>query len=143
MDVRNCIKCGKLFNYLQGPPFCPTCVQALEKKFQEVKEYVYDHPKADIKEVSEACNVSITQITQWVREERLAFSDESPVGIDCEGCGALIKTGRFCKACKDRLTRSFQELYPTKDEVKIKAKDYKDQARMRFLDQSERKIEKE
>ncbi|CRZ35472.1 flagellar operon protein (TIGR03826 family) [Herbinix hemicellulosilytica] len=137
MDVRNCRTCGKLFNYLSGPPLCPTCMNALEEKFQEVKQYVYDHPKAEMHEVSEVCNVSIGQIKQWIREERLAFSDDSVIGIDCEGCGATIKTGRFCKACKDKLARGFQELYP-KTEDKKKIKDFKDQAKMRFLDQSER-----
>ncbi|HPU63825.1 MAG TPA: flagellar protein, partial [Mobilitalea sp.] len=103
----------------------------------EVKQYVYDHPKAEMHEVSEACNVSIGQIKQWIREERLAFSDDSVIGIDCEGCGVTIKTGRFCKACKDKLARGFQELYP-KQEEKKKIKDFKDQPKMRFLDQSER-----
>lgn len=138
MDVRNCRGCGKLFNYFQGPPLCPTCISALEKKFDEVKQYVYDHPKADIAEVSEVCSVSVQQIKQWIREERLAFADDSVIGIDCEGCGAVIKTGRFCKACKDKLAKGFQELYPTPktEQQKKKAKDIKEQPRMRFLDQS-------
>jgi len=139
MDVRNCRTCGKLFNYFSGPPLCPTCKKALEEKFEEVKQYVYDHPKAEIHEVSEACNVSIGQIKQWIREERLAFSEDSVVGIDCEGCGAIIKTGRFCKACKDKLARRLQDLYPSQRQEKmIKPADHKDQARMRFLDQNER-----
>ena len=37
MNVRNCKKCGKLFNYVSGAPVCPACKDALEKKFQEVK----------------------------------------------------------------------------------------------------------
>lgn len=135
MDVRNCRGCGKLYNYFQGPPLCPTCVKALDKKFEEVKEYVYDHPGVDMQEVSEKCNVSVAQIKQWIREERLAFTDDSMIGIDCEGCGVSIKTGRFCKVCKDKLARGFQELYP-KEEPKMKPKDYKDNARMRFLDQN-------
>lgn len=137
MDVRNCRGCGKLFNYLQGPPLCPTCIKALEEKFEEVKQYVYDHPKAEIHEVSEECGVSIGQIKQWIREERLAFSEDSMIGIDCEGCGAIIKTGRFCKACKEKLARGFQELYPRAEEKK-KVKDFRDQARMRFLDQGDK-----
>lgn len=136
MDVRNCKGCGKLFNYIQGPHLCPTCVKELDVKFEEVKEYVYDHPRVDMQEVSEVFGVSIPQIKQWIREERLSFAEDSMIGLDCESCGVTIKTGRFCKSCKDRLARGFQDLYQ-KPEPKVKEKsvDPKDSARMRFLDQ--------
>lgn len=136
MDVRNCKGCGKLFNYIQGPPLCPTCVKALDAKFEEVKEYVYDHPRVDMQEVSEVFDVSIAQIKQWIREERLAFADDSMIGIDCESCGVTIKTGRYCKVCKDKLAKGFQDLYH-KSEPKVKPtpKDPSAKSRMRFLDQ--------
>ena len=31
MNVRNCRKCGKLFNHVMGMPICPACKDALEK----------------------------------------------------------------------------------------------------------------
>lgn len=104
MDVRNCKMCGKLFNYMgSGRPICPACASALEDKFFEVREYVRDNKDAGINEVAEANDVPVSQIKQWIREERLAFSESSQIGIECENCGTLIKTGRFCKACKDKL----------------------------------------
>src|SRR5690554_2545324 len=121
MDVRNCRTCGKLFNYLSGPPICPTCANALDKKFEMVKEYIYDHPRVGIKEVSEECEVSVAQITQWIREERLTFAEDSMIGLDCEGCGVTIRTGRFCKASKDRLAKGFESLYPQKNSDKKSA----------------------
>lgn len=136
MDVRNCKKCGKLFNYLHGNPICPSCAKALDDKFDEVKEYVYDHPRVDMQEVSEVFDVSIAQIKQWIREERLSFADDSMIGIDCEGCGVTIKTGRYCKSCKDKLARGFNDLYvKPKPKPKKKPADPRDKGRMRFLDQ--------
>ena len=44
-------------------------------------------------------------LKQWIREERLFFGDESPVGIDCEGCGTMIKSGKYCDKCKNELAR--------------------------------------
>lgn len=41
MDVRNCKMCGKLFNYTQGMPICKACEDELEKKFFEVRDYIY------------------------------------------------------------------------------------------------------
>ena len=132
MDVRNCKSCGKLFNYLSGPPLCPRCMKALDEKFEQVKEYIYDHPKVDMQEVSEVFDVSIPQIKQWIREERLAFSEDSMIGLECERCGATIRTGRFCKSCKDKMAKGLSELYPEAKPVE-KSKDPRENPRMRFL----------
>jgi len=133
MEVRNCKGCGKLYNYLSGPPLCANCSQALDTKFEEVKEYVYDHPRVDMQEVSVELDVSIAQIKQWIRDERLSFAEDSMIGLECEGCGMTIKTGRLCKACKDRLSKGFSDLYPTAKPVQ-KEKDPNVSPKMRFLD---------
>lgn len=101
MEVRNCKNCGRLFNYLGGPNICPACRDAIEQKFQDVKEYIRENPQANIQEISDANEVSTSQIKQWIREERLQFADNSPIGIECEICGATIKTGKYCEACKN------------------------------------------
>ncbi|QHQ60016.1 flagellar protein [Anaerocolumna sedimenticola] len=136
MDVRNCKSCGKLYNYISGqPPLCNACLKALDEKFSVVKEYIYNHPGAGIAEVAEENDVSTMQIQKWIREERLAFSPDSPIGIECENCGTMIKTGRFCKACKDKLVNNFGSLYKEEEEPQYKKKDFKDpNGKIRFLD---------
>lgn len=135
MDVRNCKGCGKLFNYMSGPPLCASCAAAMDLKFEEVKEYVYDHPRVGIQEVSEVMEVSVNQIKQWIREERLAFAEDSMIGLECESCGVTIKTGRLCKACKDRLAKGFTDLYPSEKPVQ-RQKDPRENPKMRFIDTS-------
>ncbi|MDF2541232.1 MAG: hypothetical protein K0S47_950 [Herbinix sp.] len=136
MDVRNCRSCGKLYNYLSGPPLCPNCIKALDQKFEAVKEYVYDHPGAGMQEVSEEMEVSIPQIKQWIRDERLAFAEDSMIGLDCEGCGVTIKTGRLCKSCKEKLAKGLGDLYQ-KEAPPQKQKDpQKENPKMRYLDGS-------
>ena len=139
MEVRNCKGCGKLFNYLSGPPLCPTCAKALDLKFEEVKSYVYDHPRCDMQEVSEEMEVSIAQIKQWIREERLSFAEDSLIGIDCESCGVTIKTGRFCNSCKDRITNGLSNLYKQPEKPVLRKKDPKENPRMRYLNQNDGK----
>lgn len=134
MEVRNCKGCGKLFNYLAGPPLCPACTAALDEKFAEVKEYVYDHPGVGIQEVSDEMGVTIPQIKQWIREERLSFAEDSMIGLECEGCGTTIKTGRFCKACKDKLAKGLTELYPEEKPEPKPSKESRDNIKMHFLD---------
>jgi methionyl-tRNA synthetase len=106
-------------------------VKELDEKFAEVKEYVYDHPHVGIQEVSEVMEVSVQQIKQWIREERLAFADDSMIGLECESCGVQIKTGRFCKSCKDKLAKGLIDLYPEEKPPEIQ-KDARESAKNAF-----------
>ena len=108
MDVRNCKRCRRLFNYISGQSICPQCREELEKKFQEVKKYLFDNRGATIPDVVKECDIDEGQIRQWVREERLEFSGGINVGITCENCGAPISTGRFCEKCKASMINDLQ-----------------------------------
>lgn len=108
MNVRNCRKCGRVFNYVVGPILCQQCMEEQEKVFQNVKKYVQDHPGADMVVVSQECDVEVSQIRQWIREERLQFAEDSPIRIACEKCGAMIRSGRFCDQCKASMTNDFR-----------------------------------
>lgn len=132
MEVKNCRDCKRLFNYIGGPRLCPNCKAKLEKKFVEVKRYIEDNKNATISMVSEEMEVSVQQINQWVREERLAFSEDSAVTLDCENCGAPIRTGRFCEKCKGKMINKLEEMYQPK-ESGVRKQD-RDRARMRYLD---------
>lgn len=135
MEVITCKSCGKIFNYISGSRICPQCVKKMDEKFAEVKKYVYDHPKVGINELAEEMDVSIRQIKRWVKEERLCFSEDSPVGIECENCGTLIKTGRFCKACKDKLSSGLKDAAGMNRPVAVApVKKGPTENKMRFLD---------
>lgn len=131
MEVINCKECGRLFNAFTRSRLCPECQTNLEKKFQEVKEYIYKNPGSLIDRVSKDCDVSTKQIKQWVREERLTFSEESMQGVECEKCGILIRSGRFCVECKAKLENDLKSA--TRKPVIEEKKTIKDRDRMRFL----------
>lgn len=133
MEVRTCKQCKRLFNYLTGPSICAACKEELEKKFAKVKEYIRENPKDGINEVATANEVSPNQIRRWIREERLSFSEESGIGLDCESCGKMIRSGRLCQSCKDKLLGKMDALYSKEDSYV--AKKHREAARMRFLDQ--------
>ena len=133
MDVRNCKQCGKLFNFIGGAPICPECNKVAEDKFDDVKQYIYDHPKCGMQEVAEEMEVSVAQIRKWLREERLSFSEDSEIALNCEKCGKKILTGRFCKLCKETMTNQMSSLY-RKDEPVVKYERKKTENKMRFLD---------
>ena len=135
MNVRNCRKCGRIFNYVAGPHICPACREKQEEKFQEVKNFIRDNMDATINVVSEECDVEIPQIQQWIREERLAFSDDSPIGVSCENCGAMIKTGRFCEKCKKGMANDLSNAIRKPEAPKLEPKKQdRENPKMRFLD---------
>lgn len=132
MDVRNCRGCGKLFNYVAGPIMCPSCREALEAKFQEVKKYIQDNRGVTVQDVSEACDIDAGQVRQWIREERLEFaSGASEIG--CEKCGKAITSGRFCEACKASMVNSLSNVYKP-EAPQPKQRDNRDGGpKMRFI----------
>lgn len=131
MNIVNCRGCGRLFNSLSSHRLCPNCVAALEKKFQEVKEYIREHTDAPIEVVSKECDVSVKQIKEWVREERLAFKAGSASGVTCGRCGKMILTGKFCDECKIKIHNNFSNAIDKKESANHKIEH--DGDRMRYL----------
>ena len=135
MNVRNCRKCGRLFNYVTGPGICPACHEQMEAKFQEVRKYIQQHGRASMEQVSQECEVDTAQIQQWIRQERLQFSDDSPIRVACEMCGKMIGSGRFCNQCKDNMARKLNSAMGLTGVMVEKPEEKKNTSnRMRFLD---------
>ncbi|HOJ78124.1 MAG TPA: MerR family transcriptional regulator [Bacillota bacterium] len=110
MDVRNCKRCGKVFQY-RGHNICYNCITQEEEDFQKVREYIQKHPNSTTVEVSEATEVSIKTITRFLREGRLDCEgfDTSDLGLQCEKCGKEISSGRYCDECINELQSGFKE----------------------------------
>ena len=114
MNIRNCRMCGHIFNYVAGPILCPHCREKMEAKFQEVKEYIRANPGVGIQDVAENCDVEPSQIQQWLREGRLELTEGSAIYLQCEKCGAPIRSGRFCEKCKYEMSMDLQSVLPKK-----------------------------
>jgi hypothetical protein len=126
MEVRACKNCRRLFNYIYGPELCPDCITMVkwdsgaqqgesnkpglkplvleeEKKLEQVKDYIMANPNATITKISEVNDVSASKLFEWIREERLEFSDNSEYAwFECAKCGTKIKSGVYCNRCKPR-----------------------------------------
>ena len=137
MNVRNCRKCGRVFNYIIGQTLCLSCRDELENKFKEVKEYVQKNRGCSINDVAEICEVEVSQIKQWIREERLEFTEDSMIGLACEICGASIRTGRYCEKCKAQtlsgLNNVVRQAQVSRQAQQTTHTNQKDNPRMRFL----------
>ena len=124
MDVKICKNCRRLFNYVYGPELCPNCVKLLsankpepakeinlaalnpavseeESKFAQVRDYILANPNATVVQIAEANDIIPAKLFEWIREDRLEFSDASEYAwFTCEKCGAKIRSGRLCNRCK-------------------------------------------
>ena len=133
MDVKNCKRCRRLFNYISGQQICPNCRDELEKKFQEVKDYLYKNRNSTIRDVVENCDVDENQVRTWIREERLEFSSGIDAGITCEICGTPISTGRYCQKCKTNTLNDLSNAGKHPEVEKPQVKKTEHDTRMRFL----------
>ncbi|HHW69906.1 MAG TPA: MerR family transcriptional regulator [Clostridiales bacterium] len=101
MDIRNCKMCGRIFKY-NNVPYCHSCVLEREETFVKVRDYIWDHPEANVSEVAEETEVDEKIILEFLREGRLELKEES-IGLPCERCGRPIRTGRYCSECSREL----------------------------------------
>ena len=141
MEIKNCKGCGRLFNYLGGPPLCPACVANLEKKFVEVKAYIRENPAATMQQISDDNDVSTKQLKQWGREERLRFTDDSPIGMECEKCGAMIKTGSI--KANDLLIEGARDLGTTSGGYKTEVYEALAKNQLNYIENSKRMTQEE
>ena len=108
-DVRNCRKCGRIYNYIGGAPLCPACKQLEEDDFQLVKKYLYENPGATLTQVSTDLEMSVEKIKRFLKEGRLEITnDDGNLILECETCGKSIKSGRFCPECERDLASGFR-----------------------------------
>lgn len=111
MDVRNCKRCGKIYNYT-GSGVCNNCLRQEQEDFEKVREYLFNNPNSTTAEVSEATGIELKVISRFLKEGRLEadyikMSDDSE--LSCEKCGKPIKSGRFCEICVREMQADFSK----------------------------------
>lgn len=97
-DVRQCKQCNRLFQSF-GSDMCPPCAERLDRDFLVIKEYLYDHPDANVVEIVQLTGVDEKIVLGFLREGRLSV--EGDVGMQaCEECGTPISVGKYCLRCR-------------------------------------------
>jgi len=99
-----------------GKKICGDCLLKLDEDFIEIREYLWEHDRAGVEEVSEATGVSRKSILYLLKEERLIVGDENGQGcgiLTCESCRKPINTGRMCADCKKEVLSAIQESVST------------------------------
>jgi len=98
-ELVQCARCGKLFVRPPGSRtrYCPDCLREVEAEFRRVYDYLRRQRgrKASLREISEATEVSVRQIREFIFEGRLRLlefpelKDEVlPVSLEAEEGGS-------------------------------------------------------
>ncbi|HHW32013.1 MAG TPA: MerR family transcriptional regulator [Clostridiaceae bacterium] len=140
LNIRNCRRCGKLFNLVGDPPLCQECRKIEEEDFKRLKEYLFNNPGATLSQVSLELDISIERIKRYLREGRLEIAGNSDSFLlECENCGAPIKSGRFCKDCLSDLTTELKKVSREISGSITNKADPKENHNIKYLYKDERK----
>ncbi|WP_054942268.1 TIGR03826 family flagellar region protein [Paenibacillus ihuae] len=104
MNVDNCPRCGRLYvkNIMD---ICQPCIKELEHQYETCVEYLRKNRGTNIQELSDATEISIKEITRFIREGRISIANAPNMMLPCEVCGTLIRDGHMCESCRNRLRR--------------------------------------
>ncbi|TDX58893.1 flagellar protein [Orenia marismortui] len=115
MGIQKCKRCKKVFAAVQGAKICPNCLREEEDQFVLVKDYLWEHPGATIKELHEATEVEERIIKKFVKEGRFLQINGVDITVECERCGTAIRSGRFCEDCSQKLQNGISKVKKVSD----------------------------
>jgi Zn finger protein HypA/HybF involved in hydrogenase expression len=100
--LKNCEKCGKVFNAEGTEPLCPECNLEEKKDLKRVNDFLRDNPMANVMDVHAKTGVSQAQIYRYVKEGNLKIRDMGGT-FKCRLCGKDIKKGILCDDCRGKV----------------------------------------
>ncbi len=131
MELRNCIRCGKVFMYV-SKRVCPACQKEMDELFEQVRVFVKAHPGATVAEISAALDIEEQLVNEFVREGRFDVVTEA-LTVFCERCGKPIHRGRLCEQCAVSLDQEIRGSQPKKPDQPVLNRD-RDQHRLFLAD---------
>src|SRR5947209_944677 len=110
MAIANCARCARMYQKAPGIKLCPICIREEEAAFQTVRDYLYDHPGADIVTVSADTGVDQAVIVRFIKAGRLSTLEEvtNNLSIDCKRCGRKIGAGTYCGPCIEAMSSALK-----------------------------------
>jgi flagellar operon protein (TIGR03826 family) len=123
LNVANCVRCGKVYvKNMYG--MCPNCIKDIDLQYEKCLKYLREHRACSINELSEATEVSKSQITRFIREGRISIKGNPNMTYDCEVCGTSIREHTMCEPCRSRLAKETNQM--NEDETRKKLQEIQD-----------------
>ncbi len=122
MKVDQCKRCNKLYNRIKTP-YCAACQDEIDRQLELIRNYMNEHPDADINTVLKNTGTEEKILLFLLREERLTISTRP--SIPCGSCGKMIKFGRYCSECTVKLTTDFHKAGEEQKKTMLKSSEKK------------------
>ncbi len=94
--------CKDLENVTLGTYRCLKCAKDNYDDFQTIRNYLNKTGSASALIIERDTGVPRKIINYFFREEYLEIPSNSPIRVPCSRCGAPIRTGVLCDACKQK-----------------------------------------
>lgn len=109
--LQNCPRCGNIYVYT-FKPYCQECVKKVERDFQLCAQFLRkrESRSSTMEEMSQQTGVSMSQITDFIREKRLLIDHHPNLGYACGSCGQTIRTGQVCDSCANEWKKTLTSL---------------------------------
>ncbi|MCR8632363.1 flagellar protein [Paenibacillus radicis (ex Xue et al. 2023)] len=118
LNVDNCNRCGKV--YIKNTyGICGNCIKSIDLQYEKCLKYLREYRSCSINELSEATEVSVSQITKFIREGRISIKGNANMSYDCEVCGTQIREHTMCEPCRSRLAKETNQMREDETRKKI------------------------
>ncbi|WP_028550999.1 flagellar protein [Paenibacillus sp. UNC451MF] len=110
LNVDNCDRCGKIYvknNY----GLCGQCLKDIDLQYEKCLKYLREQRSCSIHELSEATEVSVKQITKFIREGRISIKNNPNMSYHCEICSTPIREHTICESCRQRLAKDANHMH--------------------------------
>lgn len=108
VKLKNCPFCQKVYvDYGEG--CCAACKEKQESERDLVRDFLNEHPGADMMTIAKATGLSAKVLKRMCKEGFLG-ERRAVFPHPCRGCGKYIDEGLYCKACIASFARKRSEL---------------------------------
>lgn len=101
MEIKACMKCGRLYKHIAGEEFCPECKKQIFSKLDSLQEYLDTAENIDFNFIKNKYGLNKYQVKEFIKTGKLNVK-KNPFVSFCSGCNEIVPRGRLCDICKKR-----------------------------------------
>lgn len=109
LNIKNCVRCNKIFAPTSGEKICPDCRAAELEMEERVKTYVREHRGATVNQVIEESGVPAKLVWRMIQQGLFENAGLVNAEYPCNVCGKIITTGLYCSECASKLKENAQK----------------------------------
>lgn len=109
LNIRNCVRCKKIFLPSSGEKICPDCRAEDAAIEEKVKAYVRDHRGLTVNQLIEGSGVNPKIIWRMIQQGLFENSGLIDAEYPCANCGKPITKDLYCTECAGKFKENAQK----------------------------------